>query len=78
MSDIGAFTEKSEITITHRTADDLRKAIEDKIHRLLGGDVIDVKPVSVVQEITVEPIDADEPAGSSEATDASGESSEDT
>jgi hypothetical protein len=35
MSDIGAFTEKSEITITHKTSDDLRKAIEDKLKRLL-------------------------------------------
>lgn len=35
MSDIGAFTEKSEITITHKTSDDLRKAIEDKLKRML-------------------------------------------
>lgn len=35
MSDIAAFTEKSEITITHKTSDDLKKAIEDKLKRLL-------------------------------------------
>ena len=47
MSDIGAFTEKSEITITHKTSDDLRKAIEDKLKRLLlvnTADAEDVKP----------------------------------
>lgn len=78
MSDIGAFTEKSEITITHRNSDDLRKAIEDKIHRLLGGDVIDVKPVSVVQEIDADVIDADKSTGSPEAASASDETSEHT
>lgn len=47
MSDISAFTEKSEITITHKTSDDLRKAIEDKLKRLLlvnTSDVEEVKP----------------------------------
>ena len=68
MSDIGAFTEKSEITITHRTSDDLRKAIEDKIHRMLGSDVIDVKPVSITAELgLLETTDANQSPGSSEA-----------
>lgn len=72
MSDIGAFTEKSEITITHRSSDDLRKAIEDKIHRMLGGDVIDVKPITVVEELgLLDDINADESAGNSEAEIAS-------
>lgn len=47
MSDIGAFTEKSEITITHKTSDDLRKAIEDKLKRMLlvnTANAEDVKP----------------------------------
>jgi len=47
MSDIGAFTEKSEITVTHKTSDDLKKAIEDKLKRLLltnTSNVEDVKP----------------------------------
>jgi len=77
MSDIGAFTEKTEITITHRTSEDLRKAIEDKIHRLLGGDVIDVKPVSVVEELgLVEMEHADKSAGSSETSVTTEESAE--
>lgn len=47
MSDIGAFTEKSEITVTHKTSDDLKKAIEDKLKRLLlvnTSNVEDAKP----------------------------------
>ena len=45
MSDIGAFTEKSEITITHKTSDDLRKAIEDKLKRLLLTNTADAEEV---------------------------------
>lgn len=45
MSDISAFTEKSEITITHKTSDDLRKAIEDKLKRLLLVNTLDVEEV---------------------------------
>jgi hypothetical protein len=46
MSDIGAFTEKSELVITHKTADDLKEAIKEKISRLLHSDVIDVESFS--------------------------------
>lgn len=47
MSDIGAFTEKSEITITHKNSEDLKKAIEDKLKKMLlvrSSDAQDVKP----------------------------------
>lgn len=46
MSDVGAFTEKSELVITHKTADELKEAIRDKINRLLHSDVIDVESFS--------------------------------
>jgi hypothetical protein len=45
-SDIGLFTERSEITINHKTSDDLETAIKDRIKRLLNSDVIDVTPLS--------------------------------
>lgn len=67
MSDISAFTEKSEITITHKTSDDLRKAIEDKLKRLLlvnTSDVEEVKP-SAEEElglIEVQAIEKDDDA----------------
>ena len=47
LSDVGAFTEKSEVTITHRTSDDLKTAIADKINRLLAAqqaNIIDITP----------------------------------
>jgi hypothetical protein len=51
LSDVGAFTEKSEITITHKTSDDLRKAIQDKIQKLLDMDVVDVESRSIEEEL---------------------------
>jgi hypothetical protein len=45
-SDIGLFTERSEITITHKTSDDLEAAIKDRIKKLLNSDVVDVTPIS--------------------------------
>lgn len=63
MSDISAFTEKSEITVTHRTSEDLRKAIQDKISKLLQNDAVDVEAKTVSDELDVqESADADESA----------------
>lgn len=46
MSDVGAFTEKSELVITHKSSDELHAAIKEKINRLLHSDIIDVDPLS--------------------------------
>jgi hypothetical protein len=45
-SDIGLFTERSEITITHKTSTDLENSIKERIKRLLNADVVDVLPIS--------------------------------
>jgi len=53
LSDVGAFTEKSEVTITHRTSDDLKTAIADKINRLLAAqaaNTIDITPDTTLEE----------------------------
>lgn len=50
ISDVGLFTEKQEVTITHQTTDELRNRLRGKLQRLirkdeivpLGDDVIDV------------------------------------
>ncbi len=44
-SDIGIFTERSEITITHKTSTDLENSIKERIKRLLNADVVDVEPL---------------------------------
>jgi hypothetical protein len=66
LSDVGAFTEKSEITVTHKTSDDLRKAIQDKVERLLDMEVVDVEAKTLEEELGI-----DEPpatTGSAEET----------
>ena len=44
-SDIGLFTERSEITVKHTTSEALEKSIKDRIKRLLNADVTDVTPL---------------------------------
>lgn len=46
-SDIGLFTERSEITINYNSPDALETAIKERIKRLLNADVIDVEPVGM-------------------------------
>jgi hypothetical protein len=45
-SDVGLFTERSEITVTHKNADTLEAAIKERIKRLLNSDVVDVVPLT--------------------------------
>jgi len=44
-SDIGLFTERSEITINHTTSEALENSIKDRIKRLLNSDVTDIAPL---------------------------------
>ena len=46
-SDIGLFTERSEITINHKTPEDLENAIKERVKRLLNADIIDITPVGI-------------------------------
>lgn len=43
-SDIGLFTERSEITINYNSPDALESAIKERVKRLLNADIIDVTP----------------------------------
>ena len=53
MSDVGAFTEKSEVTITHRSSGDIKQVLQEKISKLLGPDIEDVTP-KLAQELGIE------------------------
>ena len=46
MSDVGAFTEKSEITVAHKSADVLQGLIKEKISRLIELEVQDVEDIT--------------------------------
>ena len=63
-SDIGLFTERSEITITHRTPETLEAEIKERVKRLLNADVIDVTPIqlSLDEELGVMSVEGPEEA----------------
>ena len=44
-SDIALFTERSEITINHKSSADLEEAIKERVKRLLNADIVDVTPI---------------------------------
>jgi hypothetical protein len=44
-SDIGIFTERSEITINYKNPEDLESAIKERVKRLLNADIIDITPL---------------------------------
>jgi hypothetical protein len=60
ITDVGLFTEKSEVTITHRSTEDLVSSIRSKLHRLMHPD--DVTEVKAV-EVNGEAIDVDAELG---------------
>jgi hypothetical protein len=46
ISDVGLFTERSEVTITHQSTDELRATLREKFNKLRKKlDVVDVTPV---------------------------------
>jgi hypothetical protein len=56
-SDVGLFTERSEITITHRNSSDLENSIKERIKRLLHSDVVDVVPITDLDAHLGNPLD---------------------
>lgn len=47
VSDVGLFTEKTEITVTYNTVSDLDQMIKDKVRKMLQANAIDITPVSL-------------------------------
>lgn len=77
LSDIGAFTDKSEVTVTHRTSNDLKSVIEEKLHRLMTGNIIDIppEPTTLEEELGVldTPQSDDDPSRDTEDPEATTE-----
>ena len=57
-SDIGLFTNKSEITINYNDPQDLENAIKARVKRLLNADIIDVTPIGLNLDDELGVIDA--------------------
>jgi len=58
-SDIGLFTERSEVTVNYNNPDSLEKAIKERVKRLLNADVIDMKPLGMDLDEELGILDAD-------------------
>lgn len=46
-SDIGLFTQRSEININYNSPESLEAAIKERVKRLLNADIIDIKPLGM-------------------------------
>lgn len=60
LSDVGAFTEKSEVTVTHQSSDQLREALRNKLSSLIEGEVIEAT-VEATKRRPVKHINAPKP-----------------
>ena len=49
-SDIGLFTERSEITVHHTTSASLENSIKERVKRLLNAEVVDISPIDDLDE----------------------------
>lgn len=70
ISDVGLFSEKSEITITHQSTDDLRTKLKGKLEKLVSGEVIEdavILDIDVDAELGL--IEAEEPEEEEEYDD---------
>ncbi len=69
-SDVGLFSERSEVTVTHQTTDELKEKLRAKLQRLIQRDqnVIDITPtevklgddtINVDEELGLAPVNAE-------------------
>lgn len=75
-SDIGLFTNKSEITINYKDPTELENAIKERVKRLMNADVIDILPLgqSIEDELDVfNPDDVEEEAEEEAEADEEGD-----
>jgi hypothetical protein len=85
-SDVGLFTERSEITVHHTTSEALENSIKERVKRLLNADIVDINPVpsnsldeelgTPFEEYTPEEDDADEEKELGENPDEEDETNE--
>jgi hypothetical protein len=80
IQDVGLFSEKSEVTVIHKTSEDLEKAIRDKVRRLIHSNTIDVEPIvdDLEAELGVKPEEIDASPDATGVTEPIGDPSEPT
>ena len=66
ISDVGLFSEKTEVTVTHQSSDELRSKLRGKLERLINPEAGATAALTLVEEptsIALEDIDVDEILG---------------
>lgn len=64
ISDVGLFTERAEVTITHQSTDELKAKLREKFNKLRAKmDAVDVEPLETGQKTTPLVVDLDEELG---------------
>lgn len=64
ISDVGLFTERSEVTITHQSTDELKAKLREKFDKLRRKlDVVDVEPLESAQKTPALIVNLDEELG---------------
>jgi threonine dehydrogenase-like Zn-dependent dehydrogenase len=71
ISNVGLFSEKLEINVTHRSVDDLEKELAKTLEMYMG-DAVEVKPTELDTVKSIGDIDLDEELGDTEPKDESG------
>jgi hypothetical protein len=59
VSDVGLFTERTEITVNNRSTVDLENTLKDKLRKLMGTEDAEEAVVLAPPITTTEPIDVD-------------------
>ena len=62
ISDVGLFSEKSEVTITHQSTEDLREKLRSKLEKLVNP--VEIEEAVVIEQEELGEIDLDEELGS--------------
>jgi len=62
ISDVGLFSEKSEVTITHQSTEDLREKLRSKLEKLVNP--VEIDEAVVIEHEDLDEIDLDEELGS--------------
>ena len=57
ISDVGLFADKTEVTVTHQTTNDLKESLREKLMKLVNPDVMDAEIIEddVLTPVTPEP-----------------------
>jgi hypothetical protein len=58
ISDVGLFTDKTEITMRHRPTEELEQMLRERLTKVLEAEVVDPKPTKSQIQIDISDVEA--------------------